>query len=223
MAKKLQFNRCWKHIRTTVGEGYLEIIEHKPRQTFVASCVMALGVLFGLALISSLNRSADFAGIFAGTVLTALPIAWVLVVYRVPRGLRLYPEQQSARQYYSLYGIKFLSRWHDLNERSLEVQQRDVYSMEASDGKTKSAIALTGLFAAMGIFGWLLSLGVSNELQQRVRTAHAICIKGKRAPLAYFLFIAHADEMVENYDAALRNELDGYRAGTNRFEKRPGA
>lgn len=222
MAKKLQFNRCWKHVRLTVGEGYIEIQEHKPRQTFIATCVMAVGLLFAMALILSISRSADFAGIFAGVVLTALPIAWVLVVYRLPRGLRLHTEQQLAQRYATVYGLVFFSRWHDLSERALEARQCKVYSMEASDGKTKSAIALTGLFAVMGGVGWLLSLGVSNGLQQQVRTAHTISIQGDDEPLAFFLFQQHVNEMVEMYGAALKNELGDYRPGPRRFEKRPG-
>lgn len=223
MAKKLQLNRCWKHVRITIGEGYLEVREHKPNQTLVATLVMSLGLLFGAMLIASVDRSSDFAGVFAGVVLTVLPIAWVLVVYRIPRGLRFYPEQQSARNYRTIYGLILLSRWTNLRERQLEVQLCTVYSMEAADGKTKTAIALTGLFAAIGILGTVLSLGVSNKLHERRRTAYAIQAGGSKKPLAIFLSREYADRAVYMYEAALKNDLDGYRPSPNRFEKPPGA
>lgn len=223
MAKKHQLNRCWKHIRRSVGEGYIEARENKPNQTIVATFVMGLGLMFGTMLVLSLNKSTNFESLFAAVVLTLLPIVWVLVVYRIPRGLRLYPEQLTAQRYRTLYGTKFFSKWFDLRDRKLVVQSVPVYSMEATDGKTKSAIALTGLFAAMGVFGWLLSLGVSNELQERQRVAYAIVIEGNTEPLALFLSRHHAEQAVAMFEAAKNKELDGYRSAPNRFEKRPGA
>ena len=160
---------------------------------------------------------------FTGIVLTLLPILWVLVVYRPSRGLRLYPEQQSARRFRLIYGLKLLSRWNDLRDRELVVEPCSVYSMEAKDGRTKTAIALTGIFHATGIIGTLLSLGASNELVEKQAIAFMIKVKGADQPLAIFLTRDSAQELIEMYCAACKNKLDGYRSAPNRFEKRPGA
>ena len=128
----------------------------------------------GYLLFFVFNKSSLSEIMFTGTVLMLLPIVWILVVYRLPRSLRLYPEQQTAKRYRTIYGLCLFSKWTNLRDRALVVQPCTIYSMEAPDGKTKTAIALTGVLHATGIIGTILSLGVSNELTENRTIAYAI-------------------------------------------------
>lgn len=223
MAKKLPLNRCWQHVRITVGEGYIEVREIKRIQTLVATVVIGFAMMMGYLLFFVFSKSNLSELMFTGTVLTLVPIIWLLAVYRLPRGLRLYPEQQAAKRYRTIYGLCCFSKWTKLQDCFLVVKPVTVYSMQAPDGKTKTAIALTGVLHATGIIGTILSLGVTNELQERQETGYAVTIEGSNKPLALFTSREYPDRVIEMYGKALENKLDGYRPAPNRFEKPPGA
>ena len=222
MARAMQKKHCWQNVRITIGEGYFSICEFKPIQTLVAMAAVCFGLVMGYLMFFVFSELNIPGIMFTATVLTLLPLVWVLVAYRMPHGLRIYPEQEAANRYRAVYGLRLFNKWTNLKDRALIVQPCSVVSMEAPDGNTKTAIALTGVLHATGIIGTILSLGVSNELKEKTTAAYAITAADSEKHLALLLSRSEADQVVEMYAAAKKNELDGYRRAPTRFEKRPG-
>ena len=130
----------------------------------------------------------------------AVPILTTLIVYRPPRVVWFYPNEQVAQRSCRLFRFYLFSRWIDLGGGVPVVRQVRVISKESrSDGGT---VAIGCLLMLLGPLGLLLSLGFANSgRQQRVRAYAIKQSETSKRKIAILMKKADAERVVELYEA----------------------
>ncbi|MEM9111219.1 MAG: hypothetical protein AAGC72_14470 [Planctomycetota bacterium] len=199
MARKLKKTHCWKKTRVVMGPGYVEVRERKLWAT--------VGLVFMLAwpigLISVIMAASSSAGIdremlIILAVVLSIPALVALALYRLPRVLRLYPEEKVAQRYRAVFQTALFSRWEDLSDEGVQVH-KDYFVEQQADESGGQAL-LGCVFALMGPVGLLLALGTQKK--REVRTpVYTIRCRQALVPLLVVENRKVAQRAVELYEA----------------------
>ena len=158
MSKKYHSKKIWRDLRMQERANYIELIEHKPYETF--SVVLFESILIALLtlLVGVLYPSVDLVGILILSVFFIIPMLVGLWRYRPPRWLRVYPEEGLLAVGRRTFWINRTLRWQDISQGDEEVFNMLV--KEVPQYKTRPTGLTTGISRVLvfsGPVGWILS------------------------------------------------------------------
>ena len=167
-----------------MGQGYIEVKERKLLATLGALFMLAWPVGTFLLLLIAMVTTNGFvleALIVLGVVLS-VPALMAVAFYRLPRALRLYPEEQVAHRFRALFHVALFNRWDDLSGLQPRLQRTTIVEREAGEQAGGGEALLGCVFALLGPVGLLLSLGLQKKREVR-RPASALVCDGMDGPL----------------------------------------
>lgn len=152
-----------------MGEGFVEVRERKLLATIGTAFMLAwpIGVFMLLWFASSSAGGIDTVTVIVLSVVLSIPALASTALYRFPRVLRLYVQEQLAHRYRAVYQLAVFSWWEDLSTTDLEVRREYVVEREADDKAGGSVVLLGCVFALLGPIGLLLSLGLQKKRDVR--------------------------------------------------------
>lgn len=200
MARQIKEKQCWAKVRIQLDDGVITVSERKlPASLFAGLLLVGPVVFFFVVYFAAFGQSVPQDLIVVACVM-AVPMLATLIIYRPPRVIRFYPNEQVAQRGRKLFHYHFATKWIDLNVGPPEVRQIRVLSKESrTDG---GAVAVGCFLMILGPLGMLLSLSLSGSgRQQRVR-AYAIRKAGEsNFTIAVLMKQADAQKIVALYEA----------------------
>lgn len=165
-----------------MGDGYIEVRE--------AKLLATVGLVFMLTWPAALFVLLWYAGSHAGgidrstlTVLgfvLSIPAVAAICFYRLPRVVRLYPQERLAHAFRGVFDKACFSRWHDLGDAKPRVRRAYIIESAGTEELSGGAAAVGCLLALMGPIGLLLSLGMQKkrEVRKPVYVLQCVNVKG---------------------------------------------
>lgn len=205
MAEKLKKKHCWGKARVTMSDGFIEIKERKLLATIGMLTMLAwpIGLFILLMIGQTYSGGIDSELMVVIGVVLSIPVLATLAIYRLPRAVRLYPEEQLAQQCRMLFGASLFNRWHDLSQGPPSVERSHIIVKTTDEEGGSGAVALLGcLFALIGPLGLLLSLALQQKREVRERV-YVLTHDGAGLPLAVLEKRREIDRVIALYEAAL--------------------
>lgn len=198
---KIKKRHVWNTFRVEFKPASIELRERKALET--GSFLVFVGIPILCCLWMLLRPNSPGRGqadwplfIVVGMSFIGIPI---LILYRPPRVLCLYPLEKVAYQHRTFLFIRFFGRWHDLSQATLVLRRTNLV-VERDAGIGSALLVIPMLL--LGPLGIIIALCAGGNA--RAYSTFALTYKGQRGkPLAVIINRTDGQKAIDSYNDAV--------------------